>query len=134
MEIEIEIKENMLSKYQLLIADFHNIPVGNVKKLVYKSFDTEKYVLHQENLQLYLRRGLKLKKHHVLDFNQSQWLRPYIDFNKQKRTEAGKNGYKDEKVLHKLINNHIYGKTMENVRNIINAKLVNGGKYYLKCT
>ena len=61
----------MLSKYQLMISDYYNIPIGNVKKLVL--FDTEKYVLHYENLQLCLRLGLKLKKgHRVLEFNQSQ--------------------------------------------------------------
>ena len=42
----------MLSKYQLLIADFHNIPIGNVKTLVPNFFDEEKYVLCYENLQL----------------------------------------------------------------------------------
>ena len=54
-------------------------------------FDKEKYALHYENLKLYLRLGLKLKKKHpVLEFNQSQWLKPYIEFNKQKVTEAEK--------------------------------------------
>ena len=45
----------MLPEYQLKIADLYNIPIGNVKKLVL--FDKEKYVLHCENLQLYLRLG-----------------------------------------------------------------------------
>ena len=75
----------MFSKYQQLIANFHNIPIGNVKKLVPNFFDKEKYVLHYENFQLYLRLGLHLKKiHRVLEFNQSQWLKPYIEFNTQK--------------------------------------------------
>ena len=69
----------MLSKYQLKIADLYNIPIGNVEKLVPSFFDKEKYVIHYENLQLYLRLGLKLKRmHRVLEFNQSQWLKPYI--------------------------------------------------------
>ena len=59
----------MLSKDQLLIADFYDIP----------------NVLHYENLQLCLRLGLKLKKiHGILEFNQSQRLKPYIEFNAQK--------------------------------------------------
>ena len=57
---KIEIKKEM-SKYQLMISDFYNIPIGNVKKLVPNFFDKEKYVLHYENLQ-YIRLGLKLKK------------------------------------------------------------------------
>ena len=53
----------MLSTYQLQIADFYNICIGNVKKLVPDFFDKESYVLHYESLQLYLRLGLKLKKY-----------------------------------------------------------------------
>ena len=60
---KIEIKKEMLSNYQLRIAYFNNIPIGNVKKFVANLFDKEKYVLHYENLQLYLRLGLKLKKY-----------------------------------------------------------------------
>ena len=71
-----------------------------------KYFDKEKYVLHYQNLQLYLRLGLKLKKiHRVLEFNQSHWLKLYIEFNTQKRIEAEKNNDKDRKALQKLMNN-----------------------------
>ena len=45
----------MLSEYQLKIADLYNIPIGNAKKLLPNFFDKEKYLLHYENLQLYLR-------------------------------------------------------------------------------
>ena len=62
---KIEIKRELLSDYQLKIADRYNIPIGNVKKLVPNFFDKEKYVIHYENLQLYLRLGLKLKKYIV---------------------------------------------------------------------
>ena len=55
---KIEIKEKMLFKYQQLIANFHNILIGNVKKLVPNFLDKEKYVIHYETLQLYLRLGL----------------------------------------------------------------------------
>ena len=57
-----EIKRKMLSEYQLKIVDLYNIPIGNVKKFVPNLFDKEKYVIHYENLQLYLRLGLNLKK------------------------------------------------------------------------
>ena len=53
----------MLSEYQLKIADLYNISIGNVKKLVSNFLDKEKYVIHYENLQFYLRLGLKLKKY-----------------------------------------------------------------------
>ena len=70
---KIEIKREMLSEYQLKIADLHSIPSGIVKKLVPNFFDKEKYVFHYVNLELYLRLRLKLNKmHRVLEFNQSQ--------------------------------------------------------------
>ena len=53
----------MVSKYEVKITDLYNIPIGNVKKLVPIFFDKEKYVLHYENLQLYLRLELKLKNY-----------------------------------------------------------------------
>ena len=71
----------MLSEYQLKTTDLYNIATGNVKKLV-PNLLIKKYVIHYENLQLYLKLGLKLKKiHHISEFNQSEWLKPYIEFN-----------------------------------------------------
>ena len=53
------------------MAVFYNIPICNVKKLVSNFFDEEKYVIHYENLQLYLILRLKLKKlSRVLELNQ----------------------------------------------------------------
>ena len=48
-------------------------------------------MIHYDNLRLYVRLGLKLKKiHHALEFNQSQWLNPNMEFNTQKRKEVKK--------------------------------------------
>ena len=86
-------------------------------------------------MQLYLRLGLKLKKIHcVLEFNQSQWIKPYIEFNTRKTIEAEKNGDKDGKALYKLMNNAVYGETMEKLRNRINLKLKRNQEDYLKWT
>ena len=81
---KMKIRREMLSEYQLKIADFYNIPIGKVKQLVPNLFDKERYLIHYENYQLYLRLGLKQKNvHRVLEFNHSQWLKQYIEFNKQ---------------------------------------------------
>ena len=97
---EEEIKREMLSEYQLTIVDSYNITIGNVKQLVPNFFDKEKYVFDCKNLQLYSRRGLKLKKIHcVLEFNQSQWLKPYIELNTIKKIEAEKSNGKNGKAL-----------------------------------
>ena len=88
----------MFSKFQLMFANFYKIPITNVKKFLLNFFNKERHVLHYEKVQLYLRIGLKLKKPHlVLEFNQSQWLKPYVEFNMQKRIEAEKLVTKMEK-------------------------------------
>ena len=58
---KIETKKEMMSQYQLLIGDLYNISIGNVENWVLNFFGKGKYVLHYENLQLYLRLGSKLK-------------------------------------------------------------------------
>ena len=86
-------------------------------------------MLYYENMQLYLRLALKLKRtHHILEFNQSQWLKLYVEFNTQKRIKAGKNKDKDGKALPKLMNKAVLGKTMENLRNRIDIELVSNKK------
>ena len=123
----------MLSKYQLKIADFLNFPIHTVYKFVPNCFDKEKYALHYQNMQRYVRLGLKLKTiHHVLEFSQSQWLKLYVEFNTQKGAE--KNGGKDGKGSHELMKSAVYGKTMENLRNRNDVRLVSNEKDYLKWT
>ena len=58
--------------------------MGNskVEKLVPNLFDKKNYVVHFRNLKFYLAQRLKLIKiHGILQFEQSQWLKTYIDFN-----------------------------------------------------
>ena len=64
-------------------------------------------------------------------FNQSQWLNPYVEFNTKKRRST-KNGGKDGKVLYKLLNNAVYDKEIENLRNRIDVRLENHKRDYLK--
>ena len=81
------------------------------KKLVPNFLDKEKCVIHYESQQRYLRLGLKIKSiYRVLEFNQSQSLKQYVEFITQRRIEAEKNSNKDRKALYKLINNTAYGK------------------------
>ena len=75
---------------------------------------------------------MKLTKiHGLLKFNQSDWMKKYIDFNTQKRMNAANDFEKD---FFKLIINSAYGKTMENLRKRMNVKLVNNEKGFLKYT
>ena len=131
-EVRLYVTKDMLSNYCKQIADKYNITIGQVQKLIPTLNNKEKYVLHYRNLQLYLDLGLKLTKvHQVLEFDQSPWLKQYIDFNTQKRTNA-KNAF--EKDCFKLMNNSIFAQTMENIRKRVDVRVVTDKNKLLKLT
>ena len=122
LEVDLEYPEEL--------HDFHNdyplaperIKINKVEKLIPTLGDKQKYVLHRENLKLYLSLGLKLKWiHRGIKFREKPWMKSYIELNTDLRTK-GKNDF--EKDFFKLMNNSVFGKTMENIRNRVDVRLV----------
>ena len=121
-------------KYPKRLHDLHSdlpflserMEINKCKKLVCNLYDKKKYVVHINSLKQALNHELKLKKiHRIIEFNQEAWLKPYIDMNTELRKLA-KNDF--EKDFFKLMNNSVFGKTMENIRKHRDIKLVTTDK------
>ena len=114
----MNVKANMLSEKQVEIYKLINgrkePKDEKTNKIILNLNDKNKYVVHIGTLQFYLKHGLKLKKiHRAIKFEQKEILKPYIEFSTEKRKNA-RNDF--EKDIFKLLNNAVFGKTMEDKR------------------
>ena len=110
------VKREELSPYQNidLIEKLSKGKFAETEKLVATLETKDRYILHYQNLQQCLELEMQLEYvYRVLEFDQSPWLEPYITANTIRRRNA-KNAF--EKDLWKLMNNAVFGKTMEDVR------------------
>ena len=127
-------------EYPKDLHDLHNdyplapeniMPEGSkVRKLIPNLNNKTKYVLHYENLKQYESLGLIITKiHRGILFDEEAWLKKYIDLNTKLRTEAANDFEKD---FFKLMNNSVFGKTIENIENRVDVRLVTSEKEALK--
>ena len=117
-------------KYPRKLHDLHSdlpflpkrMKIDKCKNLVCNLHNKKKHGLHIKSLKQALNHGLKFKKvHRIIKFNQEAWLKPYIDMNTELRKLA-KNDF--EKDFFKLMNNAVFGKTVENIRKHRDIKLL----------
>ena len=126
LEVDVKYPKRLHELHSDLPILSERMEVNKCKKLVCNLFNKKKYVVHINALKQALNHGLKLKKiHRVIEFNQEAWLKPYIDMNTELR-KAAENDF--EKDLFKLMNNSVFGKTMENIRKHRDMKLVTTDK------
>ena len=120
------------------LHDYHNdlpfmcerIVINEIKNLIPNLYYKKRYIIHIRALEQAVKHGLVLKSiHRVIEFKQLAWMKEYIDFNTKLRTAAANDFEKD---FYELMNNAVFGKTMENIRKHRNIKLITNREAYMK--
>ena len=131
LEVDVSYPKDLHDSHNDLPFMCERMEINGVEKLVPNLRDKKNYVIHIQALNQVLQHGLRSDRiHPVIEFDQSPWLKTYIDFNTQLRMAATNDFEKD---FFKLMNNSVFGKTMENIRKHRNIKLVTTEEKYL-CT
>ena len=122
LEVDVQYPENLHNLHNDLLFLLERMKTERIFKVIGDLHDKTGYVVHKRNLKQVLNHELVLKKvYRVIKFNQKSWLKPYIHMNTNLR-KAAKNG--SEKDYFKLMNNSVFGKTMQNARKHRDIKLV----------
>ena len=118
LEVDLEYPKDLHNVHNEYPSAPERLKINKVDKLIPNLNDKRKYVIHYECLSL----GLKLTKiHRGIKFNERPWLKDYFQLNTDLRT---KGTTEFEKDFFKLMNNSVFGKTMENIRNRVDVRLV----------
>ena len=129
LEVDVSYPKELDNQHNDLPFMCERMEINGVEKLVLNLRDKKNYVIHIQALNQALQHGLRLDRiYQAKEFDQSPWLKTYIDFNTQLRTAATNDFEKD---FFKFMNNSVFGKTMENIRKHRNIKLVTTGEKYL---
>ena len=126
LEVDLEYPRSLHDLHSDYPLAPEQIEVNKIQKLIPNLGDKKKYILHYENLKQYLSSRLRLTNiYRGIKFKESRWLEKHIALNTDLRTAAANEFEKD---FFKLMNNSVFGKTMENIRNRVDIKLVNDKK------
>ena len=129
LEVNVSYPKDLHDSHNDLSFMCERMEINGVGKLVLSLREKKNYVIHIQAFNQTLQHGLRLDRiHQAIEFDQSPWLKTYIDFNTQLRT-ATTNDF--EMDFFKLMNNLVFGKTMENIRKPRNIKLVTTEEKYL---
>ena len=130
LEVDIRYPRELHDSHNDLPFMCEHMKINGVQKLIPNLFNKKRYIIHIRALDQALKHGLVLEHiHRAIEFKQLAWMKEYIDFNTKLRT-AAKNDF--EKDFYKLMNNSVFGKTMENIRKHTNIKLITNRVAYLK--
>ena len=125
-EVDLEYPSTLWEKHNDYPLAAEKMFVNGVEKLICHFKPRKNYVVHYRNLRQYLEMGMKITAvHRGISFYQSSWMEPYIKKNTELRKTAANNFEKD---FFKLMNNSVFGKTIENIRKRQNIILVDNRK------
>ena len=130
LEVDVEYPRELHDAHNDIPFMCGKMKIGGVEKLIPNLYDKKNYVIHIRCLKQAIDHGLVLSRiHRCIRFRQSPWMKEYIDFNTRLRT-AARNDF--EKDFYKLMNNSVFGKTMENICRHRDIQLVNNKEKYLQ--
>ena len=130
LEVNVSYPRDLHNSHNDLPFMCERMEIGRVQKLVPNLHDKKNYVIHIQAPNQALKHGLILERiHGAIKFDQSAWIKPYIDFNTKLRTKATNDFEKD---FFKLMNNAVFGKTMKDIRKHRNINLMTNRESYLK--
>ena len=131
-EVDLEYPPNLWKSHNDYPLAPEKMIVNSVEKLICHFKPRKNYVVHYRNLRQYLEMGMRLTAvHRGISFNQSSWMEPYIRKNTELRKTAANSFEKD---FFKLMNNSVFGKTIENIRKRQNIILVDNRQKAAKLT
>ena len=125
-DVDLEYPKEIHDRLQEFIPCAHHMEINKVKKLILDFNPKTNYIIHYKMLEYIKKLGVKIINiNRVLYFKESNWLKIYIDLNTQLRNQSTN---KFDKDFYKLMNNAVFGKTMENIRNRRVIKICNNEK------
>ncbi|CAH3027681.1 unnamed protein product [Porites evermanni] len=131
-EVDLEYPKKLWKSHNGYPLEPEKMIVNGVEKLICHFKPRKNYVVHYRNLRQYLEMGMRLTAvHRGISFYQSSWMEPYIRKNTELRKTAANSFEKD---FFKLMNNSVFGKTIENIRKRQNIILIDDRKKAVKLT
>ena len=129
-EVDLEYPSHLWDSHNDYPLAPEKMIVNGVEKLICHFKPRKNYVVHYRNLRQYLELGMRITAvHRGISFYQSSWMEPYIRKNTELRKTAANSFEKD---FFKLMNNSVFGKTIENIRKKQNIELVDNRKKAVK--
>ena len=129
-EVDLDYPESLWDSHNDYPLPPEKIKVDKIDKLICSFLPKKHYVVHYKHFKQYLKEGMILKKvHRGIKFYQLPWMEPYIRKNTELRKLASSSFEKD---FFKLMNNSVFGKTIENMRKRQNVNIINNRKMAFK--